>query len=199
MSVCGCDAALDERRERGTLWKLLAVNGLMFVLEVVIGLLAQSTAVLADSLDMLADAGVYGIALYAVGRSPRVKARAAQWSGALQLLLGALVLLDIARRLLLGSEPVSLLMIGMGCVALLANTYCLWLITEHRHGEVHMRASWIFSKNDVLANLGIIAGGLLVHWLDSPYPDLAIGTVIALVVLRGGVRILRDAATLQAR
>ncbi len=193
MSGCDCEIELADREERKTLKRLLAINGGMFVVEVVIGLLAQSTAVLADSLDMLADATVYGIALYAVGRSVVTKARAAHASGVMQIVLGAMVLLDIARRLIVGSEPVSLLMIAMGTIALLANVYCLALIARHRHGEVHMRASWIFSKNDVLANLGIIVGGLLVLWLDSPYPDLLIGMAIASIVIRGGIHIIADA------
>ncbi len=193
MSGCNCKIELADRKESKALKRLLAINAVMFVLEVVVGLLAQSTAVLADSLDMLADATVYGITLYAVGRSVLTKAKAAQASGVMQILLGSMILVDIVRRLISGSEPVSLLMIGMGGIALLANVYCLTIIARHRHGEVHMRASWIFSKNDVIANLGIIAGGLLVLWLDSPYPDLIIGAAIASIVIRGGIHIVNDA------
>lgn len=193
MSGCNCEIELADCKESKALKRLLAINAVMFVLEVVVGLLAQSTAVLADSLDMLADATVYGITLYAVGRSVLTKAKAAQASGVMQILLGSMILADIVRRLISGSEPVSLLMIGMGGIALLANVYCLTIIARHRHGEVHMRASWIFSKNDVIANLGIIAGGLLVLWLDSPYPDLVIGALIASIVIRGGIHIVNDA------
>ena len=191
----GCDSEIEstDDHESKTLKRLLAINALMFVLEIVVGLVAQSTAVLADSLDMLADASVYGVALYAVGRGIATKAKAAQASGVMQILLGTVVLMDIVRRLVLGSEPVSALMIGMGGLALVANVYCLGLIAKHRYGEVHMRASWIFSKNDVIANLGIIAGGLLVSWLDSPYPDLVIGAAIASIVIRGGIHIVKDA------
>ncbi len=193
MSGCDCHVALNDARERQTLVRLLLVNGLMFLVEVVVGWLAQSTAVLADSLDMLADASVYAVALYAVGKATVVKAHAARISGLLQIALGLLVLADIVRRALMGSEPVSWLMIGMGGVALVANVYCLVLIARHRGGEVHMRASWIFSKNDVIANVGIIAGGLLVMWLQSSWPDLIIGTLIAVIVIRGGLHILADA------
>ncbi len=192
MSGCGCSAEADHI-QRGVLRRLLAINGFMFVVEVVVGYLAQSTAVVADSVDMLADAAVYGVALYAVGRGAARKVRAARISGLLQMALGGLVLADILRRLVLGSEPVSLLMMIMGSVALAANVYCLVLIAGHRHGEVHMRASWIFSRNDVIANLGVIGGGLLVWWLDSPYPDLVIGAAIAILVIRGGLGILAEA------
>ena len=192
MSGCGCSEQADHI-QRSVLRRLLAINGFMFVVEVVVGYLAQSTAVMADSVDMLADAAVYGVALYAVGRGVARKVRAARISGLLQTALGSLVLADILRRLILGSEPVSLLMMIIGSVALVANVYCLALIAGHRHGEVHMRASWIFSRNDVIANLGVIGGGLLVWWLDSPYPDLVIGTAIAILVIRGGLGILAEA------
>ena len=193
MSDCGCEIEIRDREQSRVLWLLLAINGLMFVIELGVGWLAQSTGLIADSLDMLADATVYGIGLYAVGKDPRHKARAALFSGIAQGLLGLLILADILRRAVYGSEPVSLLMMGMGTLALIANTWCLVLIQKHREGEVHMRASWVFSKNDVIANSGVILGGLLVWVLDSRWPDLVIGTLIALIVLRGALHIVADA------
>ena len=172
---------------------LLGINAVMFVVEITLGFLSESTALIADSLDMLADATVYGIGMYAVGRPMSTKIRAAHLSGVFQIMLGALVSFDVFRRFIGGSEPESLLMISVGIVALIANVICLKLISKHREGEVHMRASWVFSKNDVIANLGIIVGGLLVYVLDSRYPDLVIGLAISIVVIRGGMQILKDA------
>jgi len=97
--------------------------------------------------------------LYAVGKEVFVKIKAAHISGIFQIILGVTVLFDIVRRAILGSEPESLLMVVVGIVALIANIICLRLISKHRDGEIHMRASWVFSKNDVIANLGIILGG----------------------------------------
>jgi Co/Zn/Cd efflux system component len=148
---------------------------------------------IADSLDMLADATVYGIALFAVGRSSTAKAHAALFSGWFQILLAVGVALDVARRAWFGSEPVSELMMAVGTLALSANLVCLVLLAKHRNGEVHMRASWIFSVNDVLANLGVILSGLIVFVIGSRWPDLTIGAVITALVLRGGIRIVRDA------
>lgn len=194
MSGCGCgNVEIKNRSETKVLWQLLAINAVMFALEFVIGWLAQSTGLIADSLDMLADAGVYGIGLYAVGRSLRAKTHAASVSGVLQLGLAALVMLDVIRRFFVGSEPFGLLMMGVSTVALLANLACLALLAKHRNGEVHMRASWIFSTNDVLANLGVILAGALVYTIGSRMPDLVIGLIIALLVARGGVQILREA------
>lgn len=193
MSDCGCEIEITDREQSRVLWLLLTINGVMFVLELAVGWYAQSTGLIADSLDMLADATVYGIGLYAVGKSLAHKTRAALWSGWMQGLLGLVILADIARRALFGSEPVSTLMMGMGTLALAANVWCLVLISRHREGEVHMRASWIFSKNDVIANLGVILGGLLVWFTGSRWPDLVIGTLIALVILRGARHIIADA------
>jgi len=190
---CGCEIEIQDKSERRVLIALLLINGIMFVAELGVGWWAQSTALIADALDMLADAMVYGVGLYAVGKSLLVKTRAARLSGSLQVLLGLLVLVDIVRRLIVGSEPVSTLMMGMGLLALIANITCLILIAKHREGEVHMRASWIFSKNDVIANLGIILAGGLVAWTGSRLPDLVIGLLVALIVIRGGILILQDA------
>ena len=192
MSDCGCEIEVKDREQSRVLVALLAINGAMFVVEIVLGILSESTALIADSLDMLADATVYAIGLYAVGRSPLTKIRAAHASGLFQMLLGAGVAVDVLRRLILGSEPESLMMVLVGLAALVANVICLWLIAKHRKGEVHMRASWIFSKNDVIANLGIIGGGVLVYLLDSRYPDIIIGLIISAIVIRGGFHIMAD-------
>jgi len=193
MSGCGCEIEIKDKEQSRVLILLLAINGVMFVAEIIAGIVADSTALIADSLDMLADATVYAIGLYAVGRSLAAKAKAAHISGIFQVMLGLGVLFDIVRRFIVGSEPESLMMILVGCVALIANTICLRLIYKHREGEVHMRASWIFSKNDVIANLGVIIAGVLVAWLTSPWPDLIIGLIIATIVVRGGLHIIKDA------
>jgi cation diffusion facilitator family transporter len=198
MAGCGCEVEIRNREERKLLWLLLAINGAMFCIEFITGWLAESTGLIADSLDMLADAAVYGIGLYAVGKSLRDKAHAALISGIFQILLALGVLADVIRRFIQGSEPLSDYMIGIGLLALIANLSCLALISKHREGEVHMRASWIFSVNDVLANLGVIAAGALIYLTNSRLPDLIIGLLIAALVLFGGIRIIQEARTAYA-
>ena len=195
MTDCGCEVEIKNREEGKVLILLLSINAVMFVVEMVFGVVSESTALIADSLDMLADATVYGIGLYAVGKSKTVKISAAHLSGIFQVILGVLVLADIVRRFMFGSEPESFLMVVIGIAALIANVVCLILISKHKEGEVHMRASWIFSKNDVIANLGIILGGVLVYLLDTRYPDLIIGVIISLIVIRGGIGIIKDASS----
>ena len=193
MSDCGCGSDQAEKLEQKTLIALLVINAVMFVTEVTLGWLAESTGLIADSLDMLADAGVYGLSLYVVGRSVKTQSKAASISGILQIILGAGVLLEVLRRFLFGNEPESILMMAVGSAALVANLYCLKLIARHRNAGVHMRASWIFSANDVIANTGVIISGGLVWILGSRYPDLIIGAVISAVVFWGGIKILREA------
>lgn len=183
--------APDSKEEAKVLIILLAINFTMFLVEVVTGIIAQSTGLLADSLDMLADAAVYGISLYAVGKALSNQQKAARLSGYLQLLLAALALSEVVRRSFFGSEPLAGYMIGISLAALAANVSCMALISKHRTGGVHMQASWIFSTNDVIANLGVILAGVLVYFTKSSIPDLVIGCVIAVVVLRGALKILK--------
>ncbi len=181
----------ESTAEAGTLWVVLVLNAALFVVELVAGWLAQSTGLLADSLDMLADAAVYGVALYAVRRPAVPKRRAAHVMGWLQLVLALGAFAEVARRAVLGSDPEPPAMVGVSLLALAANVAVLVLVTRHRHAGVHMKASAICSATDVQANLGVIGAGALVAATGSPLPDLVIGVVIASLVLRGAIRILR--------
>lgn len=181
----------DGPGEAGTLKILLAINAVMFVFELVVGLVAQSTGLIADSLDMFADAAVYGVALMAVGAAASRKVRAAHFAGWLQVLLALFALAEVIRRGVFGSDPESSLMMGVALVALVANVTCLMLISRKKEGGAHMKASYIFSANDVIANMGVVVAGALVAWTGSSIPDLVIGTIIAAVVLNGARRILK--------
>ena len=143
-SNCRCQIEIEDRSETHVLVILLFINGLMFLVEFGVGWWAQSTALIADAMDMLAEAMVYAVELYEVGKAATSKIRASTLSRWLQVGIGLLVLLDILRRFVFGSEPVSVLMMTMGLAALIANIICLLLISKYREGEVHMRASSIF-------------------------------------------------------
>lgn len=183
-------APRTDGAEAGSLKILLLINAGMFVFELIAGLVAGSAGLIGDSLDMFADAAVYGVALLAVGRGLQQQLRAARVAGVLQLILALGLLLEVGRRFVFGSEPESLAMMAVSLVALLANVTCLLLIAQHRNAGVHMKASWIFSANDVLINVGVILAGVLVAWTGSYYPDLVIGGLIGVIVLGGARRIL---------
>ena len=189
---CGQGLKADNAAERRVLWIVLVLNAAMFFVEGIAGWVAQSTGLLADALDMFADATVYGVALWAVGRHAAHKLTAATLSGWLQLLLGCGVLIDVVRRLILGSMPEPQVIGVVGLLALAVNVVALLLLQKHREGEMHMRASWIFTKNDVIANLAVLAAGGLVALTGSRLPDLAVGFGIAMLVVHGGLTILRE-------
>ena len=193
MSDCGCHMEAKNAAERKTLRILLLINGTMFVVGIVAGVLAHSTALVADSLDMFADASVYTMSLYAVGKSAHHKNRAATLSGIFQITLAVMVVIDVIRRFVWGSAPESGWMMAMAFLALIANSYGLYLLSKHRKGEVHMRASWIFTQNDVIANFSVIVAGFLVTLFNSRFPDLIVGFGIASLVVWGGISIIRDA------
>lgn len=183
--------AVSRAEEARTLKIVLAINAGMFVGESVGALLADSSALLADSLDMFADATVYGIALFGVHRARAAQLKAARISGVFQMVLALGALTEVIRRVIFGSDPEAPLMMIVAATAFVANVICMWLLARHRHGGVHMKASWIFTTNDVIANLGVIAAGVLVRLLQSAIPDLVVATVIAIVVFSGAIRILR--------
>lgn len=197
MSDCGCQFEAKNKAQRKILRILFAANAAMFAIGIIAGTMARSTALVADSLDMFADAAVFGISLNAIGKSQAKKINAAFLSGIFQTTLASLVLIDVARRSIGGSEPESSLMMGIALLSLIVNSYCMFLMAKHRHEEVHMRSSWIFLSNDVLANIGVIMAGFLVNLLNSRFPDLIIGFIIAIAVMRGGIKIIRDARSEQ--
>jgi Co/Zn/Cd efflux system component len=186
----GLQPSASPESQRRALWWVLGINAAMFAVELGAGFLAQSTGLVADSLDMLADASIYAIALLAAANAASQR-RAARLSGWLQLALAALVLVEVMRRAVSGSEPVEALMVGVSLVALGANLTCVAILSRHRRGGAHMRASWIFTTNDALANIGVIIAGVLVALTGSALPDLVIGTAIAALVASGAWRILR--------
>lgn len=179
----------NSQTESKVLKILLGINAGMFVAELAAGVIARSTGLIADSLDMFADAAVYGLSLYAVGKTAQLQNQTSRVSGFFQLILALGVFLEVVRRFVNGSEPDSAYMIGIAFLALVANVTCMFLLSKHRTGGAHMKASWIFSTNDVIANCGVIVAGILVALTGSNLPDLIIGSFIAFVVLRGAFKI----------
>ena len=182
--------ASDASQTRVLLW-LLALNGTMFFVEVTAGWFAESAGLIADGIDMFSDAAVYGVSLYVVGKSAAYKLKAAKFAGFIQILLAAGIFTRVAYQVSTNAMPAPDSMIGFSFLALLVNITCLYLVAKHRDDGVHMRASYIFSANDVITSLGVIVAGFLVAWFSSPYPDWIIGAIIGFIVFLGGIRILR--------
>lgn len=197
MADCCSNAAceIDRLRERqgSTLRWVLGINLGMFGIELTAGLLAASTALLADSLDMLGDALVYAFSLYAVGRSAAWKSRAALFKGAIMAGFGVFVLGQAVHRALTPELPHVETMGAIGLLALAANALCLGLLWRHRADDINMRSVWLCSRNDIIANVSVLAAAGAVVLTASRWPDILVGLGIAALFLRTAWGVLRDA------
>jgi len=199
MSSCcekkGDALAMAARRAdiRRVLIIVLVINSLMFLVEFGAGIIASSAALMADSMDMLGDALVYAVSLYALDRSARWRAGTALFKGAFILFLGIGVLVQIAMKILYGVPPSSMLMLVFGGIALVANVYCLSLLWRFRADNVNLSSTYECSRNDVIANSGVILAAGGVALFQSPWPDIAVAVVIAFLFLRSALRVTLEA------
>lgn len=182
----------DYAKEKKLLFIVLLVNFLLFITEISTGFISGSMGLVADSLDMLADAIVYGLSLFAVGHHVNKKKRVAKISGYTQLLLASLGFIEVVRRFIgLDEVPEFKIMIIISILALIGNAYSLYLLQKSKSKEVHIQASMIFTSNDIIVNIGIILAALLVFITNSKYPDLIIGIIVFSMVAKGALRILK--------
>jgi Co/Zn/Cd efflux system component len=187
----GSSASTDITAERRVLVIALVINVTLFVAELAAGLVSRSMGLLADSLDMLADAGVYGLSLVAVGGSLQRKKRLASVSGYLQFGLAAVGLIEVARRFLTNDTlPDVRTMILVSLVALGGNIATLLVLRRAKNPEAHFQASWIFTANDIKVNGLVIASAVIVAITDNPMADLLAGAGIFVIVANGARRIL---------
>lgn len=179
-------------QERKLLWQVLAINFFFFALEIITGFISGSMGLVADSLDMLADAIVYGLALFVVGEAAIHKKKIAKIAGYFQLALAVFGFAEVIRRFLgLEGEPDFKMMIGVSLFALVGNAISLYLLQKSKSKEAHMQASMIFTSNDVIVNIGVMIAGALVYFTSSNMPDLIIGTTVFALVAFGAYRILK--------
>lgn len=180
----------DQRR---VLLIVLVINAVMFVAEFGAGIIAGSTALMADASDMLGDALVYGVSLYALSRSNRWKAGAAAFKGVFILLLAFGIAFNIVVKVSSGVPPSSVLMLAFGGAALVANLTCLALLWRFRSHDLNMASTFECSRNDVISNVGVLIAAAAVATLASPWPDILIGSLMAVIIFRSSVRVLTEA------
>ena len=180
-------------RQRRVLIIVMTVNLVMFALEFGGGVAARSSALMADSVDMLGDAIVYALSLYALSRGPRWEAGAALVKGGIILVFGIAVIAEIVDKLANGVPPSSSLMLLFGSIALIANLGCLALLWQFRTAGINMSSSFECSRNDVVSNVGVLAAAGLVALFGQAWPDIAVGGIIALLFLRSAWRVLSAA------
>lgn len=199
MTGCGCDdtantlcRAQDAARRR-VLWTVLAINLALFAGEFTAGWWADSSALQADSLDSLGDAGVYLLSLAVIAGSARQRAGAALVKGAIQGAFGLAVLIEVARRAWFGAEPLAPVMALAASVALVGNLVCFGLLSRFRTDDLNMRSVWLCSRNDLVNNIGVIAAAALVAWTGTAWPDLVVGLMVAALFLSTSWQVVRAA------
>ena len=192
MDEC-CEVREIPREQRRVLHVVLWINAAMFLTESVAGLLANSTALFADSVDMLGDAIVYGFSLYVIGRGVLWQARAAQLKGIVMAAFAVGVLVQVGAKIAQGLVPTVEVMSAVGVLALAANLVCLGLLWRRRADDINMRSAWICSRNDVIGNTAVLAAAGATAVTGSPWPDIVIGLGVALVFGRSAVQVVREA------
>ena len=196
MDEC-CEAKATELaavglRQGHVLVAVLAVNATMFCVEFGAGLLSGSTALLADSLDMLGDSFVYGFSLLVLHRSLAWRARAAFAKGVIMGAFGVGVLLQAGLQVGAGVPPLAPAMLAIGTLALVANAFCFALLWRHRADDINLRSTWLCSRNDLIANGAVLVAAGLVAWSESFWPDVIVGVAIAILFLRTAAFVVRE-------
>jgi len=203
MSDCctnaGCEVEKLRARQFKTLVAVLSINATMFLVEVTAGVLSGSTALLADSLDMLGDALVYGFSLFVVARSVRWKAISALAKGGIMALFGLFVLGQAMYKMVHPEIPTAVTIGAVGVLALVANGVCLALLWRHRTEDVNMRSVFICSRNDIIANLAVLGAAVGVWVSHSQWPDVIVGLAIAALFLRSAFEVVSDGVRVYAQ
>jgi Co/Zn/Cd efflux system component len=189
-----CEVREIPRGQRRVLHVVLWINAAMFLTESIAGVLAHSTALFADSIDMLGDAIVYGFSLYVIGRGVVWQARAALLKGVIMTAFGIGLLVQVAVKIAQGLTPTVEIMSAVGALAFAANLCCLALLWRRRGDDINMRSAWICSRNDVVGNAAVLVAAGAVAMTGSPWPDVVIGLLVASVFGRSAVQIVREAS-----
>ena len=189
---CESDLAMIRTRQGRVLKTVLAINIAMFFVELVAGIVAGSTALLADSLDMLGDSLVYGFSLYVLHRTAVWRVRAAVVKGVVMVAFAGAVLVDAAFKVGSGVPPAVPIMLTIGVLALAANTVCFALLWRHRADDINLRSTWLCSRNDLIANSAVIVSAVMIALVQSRWPDVIVGVGIAGLFLRTAISVFRE-------
>jgi cation diffusion facilitator family transporter len=192
-SCCHIDEELAQGSKRKILWVVLFINLFMFFVEGIGGWLAQSNALMADALDMLGDAAIYGVSLFVIQLAPIWRTRAGIIKGLIMSVFALGILGSAIYRVYVHTTPDASSMGIIGGMALTANLFCAYILLRYKNDDINMRSAWLCSRNDVLANLGVIAAAGGVAWTGSHWPDLAVGVIIAGLILQSSFGIFKDA------
>lgn len=190
-----CEIDALRSRQSSTLKIVLGINAVMFIVELTAGLLGNSISLVADSLDMLGDAMVYGFSLYVVARSTTMKAKAALLKGIIMAAFGFFVLGQALYRIAYSQLPVFETIGAIGLLALAANGTCFFLLWRHRADDINMSSVWLCSRNDIIANISVLFAAVGVWLTHAGWPDILVGLALAALFLRSALHVLRESIT----
>jgi Co/Zn/Cd efflux system component len=183
----------NAAKYRRVLWAVLAINAVMFVIEVGAGLAAGSASLQADALDFLGDALNYSISLFVVGMALRYRASAALAKAATMGTFGLWVVGTAVWHAAYGTLPSAFTMGAVGFVALVANTASFGLLWVYRHGDANMRSAWTCTRNDVLGNVAVLLAALGVFGTGSEWPDIIVAAIMATLAIQGAAMVAKQA------
>lgn len=188
-----CEITLLREKHRHVLLVVLIINAAMFFIEGAAGWFANSTSLMADALDMLGDATVYAVSLYVLNQSPQRQAKVALIKGGFMLTFGLFVLADVAYKSYHPGMPNTFTMGTIGALALAANLVCFYMLYSHREDNLNMSSTWLCSRNDLIANIGVLAAAWLSYLLFSKWPDILVGLSIAMLFLKSSWDVTKEA------
>lgn len=186
----GCELTKLKKQQASVLWVVLFINLLMFVIEFGAGIRADSLSLTGDSLDMLGDALVYASSLYVINKGSKAQAGSAFLKGITMFLFAIVVFARASHQLVTGAIPEATIMSTVGIVALLANLFCLLLLTRHRKDNLNMSSVWLCSRNDIIANTSVLVASGLIFLTHSVLPDLAVGLLLTFVFAKSAGTVL---------
>ncbi len=198
MGINCCENKSNElialhKKQAGVLKAVLAINSAMFLFEIFAGIFSHSTALIADSLDMLGDASVYAFSLYALNKGAQWRTRAGYAKGVIMACFAFAVLSQATYRFFYQTTPEAFTMGAVAFLALAANIFCVILLFSRRSDDINMRSTWVCSRNDIVANLGVILASWLVVVFESGIPDLIVGAAIAGLFLWSSKHVIWEA------
>jgi Co/Zn/Cd efflux system component len=185
-----CELEKLTKRQSQVLWTVLGINAVMFGVELLSGIWSNSLALTGDSLDMLGDAIAYASSLYVINMGRKAHARSAILKGSIMFLSAVVVFVRAAYQLAFNTPPELKMMSGIGLLALCANLFCLYLLTQHRNDNINMSSVWLCSRNDIIANTSVLGAAGLVYLTGSSLPDIVVGIFLAFVFARSAGTVL---------
>lgn len=183
-----------QLKQRKVLIIVLLLNAIMFFVEFSYGVISNSTALMADSLDMLGDAIVYALGLYVVAKGPKWKAVSAILKGFIMIIFGLYVLFEAILKIQRDVLPESSIMGPIAVLALIVNLICLYLLFAHKDDDINMSSTWVCSRNDIVANTSVIAASALVWYFQTKWPDIIVGIALSGLFLKSAYGVLSDAS-----